>query len=415
MATVKQLPSAQAPDGTTIESFTLSLNGVTATVCSVGAAIHELKVPNFADSSGDTDDVVLGYKTPVDLYHSGNDPYLCVIVGRFANRIAEGKLSLDGKSFTKLAINNDPNHLHGGPKGFSSKIWTAAIVEVPEVHDCPSTKGVKFTLVSEDGDENYPGKIEVSATYTLVPTTSAAKLCLQMEGKSLDDEKASPLSLANHSYFNLGGHNNPKGVMDHKISMHSKKYTPVDKYSIPTREVVSVDAGSGVMNWKGGKMISDALVAFGQQEAGLSKEQSEQHVAAASQPGGSTQQFLSATPEPFNYGFDHNYVIEKSGSGLNIAGVVEHAETKRRMVVATDAPGVQLYTANYLNGSNADISKDNTAYGQWQAVCLETQTYPDSVYVNEKEHEEFAKGKCFILHPGGEGYRHRVEYRFESI
>jgi len=410
MSKVEELAVVKVPGGgPDIRCFSLSANGVTASVCSVGASITNLFVPNFADPSKEPNDVVLGYKSPADLYLSKNPPYLCVVVGRFANRIAKGRFSLNNETY-QLAINNPPNHLHGGNEGFSHKIWDAEMVE----------NGVKFTLESQDGDQDYPGTIKAEATYSLVPKDSGAALCLQMEAKLLDDKKASPISLAQHSYFNLSSHDAAAGILDHRLTMPScKAYTPVDSTSIPTREVRSLDTDA-VMDWRQGRNVGDALATFGKQ-TGLSEDEVAMHLQAAT-PRCAPDNLALAGGQGSNpgepYGFDHNYVIDKKGAetdGLAVAGIVEHAETSRRMKVLTSAPGVQLYTANYLDGSNAEISKNGTAYPQWQALCLETQTFPDGIRPDDDPSSEFSKGKCFILQPGGESYQHRVEYIFESM
>lgn len=416
MSTLETLKDVEVKDGHTLKCFSLSCNGVVVKLCSIGASITNLHVPNFKDVSKGADDIVLGYKSPAELYESKNGPYLCVVVGRVANRIAKGVLSIGGQTY-ELATNNAPNHLHGGDEGFNNKNWDADIVNVPASQSYPETKGVRFTLTSKHLDQGYPGTVEATATYTLLPKgDSGATLCLQMTGKLLDDE-TTPFALAQHSYFNLSRHNDPNGVLDHRLTMPSTGYTPVDSTLIPTREVISMDKDSS-MDWRSGRVVRTALKDYGIAKANLQESDIDKHFGASRcLPDIAKAGTDSLNPgEP--YGFDHNYVVNKDTvdeTGLSLAGTVEHADTKRRMTVRTDAPGVQLYTANYLDGSGADIFKDSTAYPQWQALCLETQTFPDSVQVNEQETPDFAAGKCHVLSPGGPEYSHRVEYSFEPL
>ena len=407
MSEAKEVSSTDVKVGNesvAIRTFSLSTNGVTVQVCNVGASICKILVPNYVSDEG-VDDVVLGYKSAVDMYTSRNPTYLAVIVGRVANRIAKGRLSVDGKDYA-VATNNGSNHLHGGEDGFSHRIWDAEIID---------GSGVQFTLVSQDGDQNYPGTIEVKATYSLVPQgEKGATLKLDMEGKLLDD-KSSPLSLAQHSYFNLAGHSHGTGILDHKVTMPCEAYTPVDSTSIPTREVRSLNDDSA-MDWRLGRMVRDALIDFGTQKAGLSEDEVQSHFNLSRRGPHLAKAGTNCSNPNEPYGFDHNYVVLKNEQEiLNVVGTVEHAESGRRLTVLTDAPGVQLYTANWLDGSNQEISKDSTAYGQWQGLCFETQTYPDGIIENEAEHPAFARGKCFILRKGGPDYKHRVEYRFDPI
>jgi aldose 1-epimerase len=419
---VKELATVSAKDeqGTfDLRSFSLSLNGITVHLCTVGASISNILLPNYASSqTTKVDDIVLGYKSPADMLESDNPPYFGVIVGRVANRIAKGKLETANGHSYHLDINNGPNHLHGGLRGFSRCVWDAEIVSVPATHGLPETKGVKFSLTSKDGDQGYPGTVQVTATYTLVPTLSnqGAVLRLVMDAKLLD-AKITPIAMAQHSYINLASHNEPNGVLNHKLTMPSEYYTPVDENLIPTREVRSLDHDPS-MDWRMSKLVKDALVQYGIEKAGLTDEESKKNInlSHCAPNTAKTGNKSPASGEP--YGFDHNYVVKHtSDSALNLAGIVEHEETMRRMTVWTDQPGVQLYTGNFLDGVALDPSfcKDSASYLQWQSICLETQTYPDSTLVSEQEFPEFAKGKCHILRPGGPSYHHTVEYRFEPI
>ena len=339
------------------------------------------------------------------MYLSRNPTYLAVVVGRVANRIARGSFSVDGKEYT-LATNNGPNHLHGGVDGFSHRIWDAKIID---------GSMLQFTLVSADGDQGYPGKVQVTATYSLVAKgEKGAALKLEMIGKHLAGN-ATPINLAQHTYFNLAGHNHALGILDHKLTMPCEEYTPLDPTSIPTREVRSLDLDAA-MDWRSGRLVRDALVDFGTFKAGLLASQVQSHFAM-SRCAPSLATAGADCPNPNEpYGFDHNYVVLKAEhDALSLVGTVEHADSRRRLSVLADAPGVQLYTANWLDGSNSEICKDDAAYGQWQGLCLETQTYPDGILDNDAAFPEFARGKCFILRPGGPDYKHRVAYHFEPL
>ena len=351
------------------------------------------------------DDIVLGYKDGFAMMQSGNPVYFSTIVGRVANRIAKGKFELGGKSY-ELETNNGPNHLHGGSGGFNQRIWDAQIISCDESDRRRS--GVQFTLRSEDGDQGYPGSVEVTATYSLTkppdpedsnPTTSIV-LRLEMEARLLD-EKVTPINLAQHSYFNLSRHDDPDGILQHELILESDSYTPVDDVSIPTKEVRSLDEDS-TMDWRSRRTIRDALIDYGVEKIGLSKEQA-------------TQNLENRKPPTTPYGFDHNYIIRRNDPdderSLSRVGCIAHGS--RKLTVYSNSPGVQLYTANFLDGNEGGEypSSCKAAYGPWQGICLETQHFPDSISdASNGTEDDFSAGKCFLLQPGGRDYNHRVEY-----
>lgn len=298
-----------------------------------------------------------------------------------------------------LTFLNSPNHLHGGFGGFSTKNWEAAIVN----------DTVQFTLISPDGDQGYPGGIEVTAIYSLKANNheQGAKLHLSMSAKLLPGvTKATPISLAQHSYFNLASHSAPERILNHVLSMpNCHAFTPVDETSIPTREVRSVDGSS--MDFVQGKIMSDALILYGQ-ENGFDPKMTKNNVDHVCTGDG--------IDAPI-YGFDHNYVISQdqlNDDRLYIAGVLEHLSSGRLLIVSTNAPGVQLYTSNYLNEMNPLLCKDQFGYNRWQGICLETQAYPDSIIDDPCAGDEFEKGRSFILKPGGMNYLHKVVFEFSS-
>lgn len=392
------------PPSQPLRTFELSLRGVRAQVCSLGASLTNLVIPS---PDGDHD-IVLGYKSPSEMFQSGNPSFLSVVVGRVANRIAKGRLILDGSSGERpfqLAINNEPNHLHGGEEGFSRRNWEAEIVQINFGN--ASHDAVRFSYTSPSGDQGYPGTIKCSAIYCLRPCEegNGVSLCLDLSA-DLDGEERTPVNLAQHSYFNLSKHDDPNGVLDHKLTLPSNFYCPLDETSIPTREVKHLNDDT-TMDWRAGRRLRDAMEDFAVSKAGLDAKLATKVISDRS---------LDPTKvglQPF--GFDHNYVVNQSApdkGGLHHVATLTHEGSKRTLNVRTSSPGAQLYTANYLSASDPSPSqaKDGASYLRWQGLCLETQHYPDSVAVNEKAHPEFFKGKCVVLSPSNPSYRHTVVY-----
>jgi len=387
----------------TAEIFQLYSSGVTLEVCNVGATITKLLVPRGGSSSL-VDDIVLGYKNPVvDLLRTKNPSYLGGVVGRVANRIANGIFELDqhtGPTKYQLDRNDGSNHLHGGFVGFNLKVWQAE--EIDET--C-----IRFTLISQDGDQHYPGSVKVVTTYSLVPCSdSAVAVRVEFHAELVENEtKCSPINLAQHSYFNLAGHGAPEGILDHTLYLPSSKYyTPVNKLLIPTGEVRDLAKDDLVMDFGSHpKLMKDALLEYGKIRLGLSEEEVTTSVSQRVHPSTS-------------FGFDHNYVVNSapSCSDLSVAAILEHEPTKRRLTVRTNAPGVQVYSGNFLDGLSPPPteSKEGSCYKKWQSICLETQHYPNSINAPEtvkKEDETcFSRGRCHILKPGGRNYDHVVEY-----
>ena len=388
-AVVTELESIPGPDASPqriIQTFSISLGSTSVHVCSLGGSLLKFLVK-------DDQDIVLGYKDAATMLETNNPVYFSSIVGRVANRIAKGQFTLDGNPYTLETINNGPNHLHGGGQsgGFSHLIWNAKVVE----------GGVQFTLISPDGDQGYPGTVQVTATYTLttVSDTKQVVLRLEMKAKLLDD-KPTPINLAQHSYFNLSTRQED-GILDHFLTLESDYYTPVDETSIPTREVRSLNQDA-VMDWQVvDTTLRDGLLSFGVESIGLSKEQAAQNL-----------QVRKPLANP--YGFDHNYVVRKDETGEKLAQVATLCHEHKTLTVYSTAPGVQVYTANYLgDGENDSVCKGN--YGPWQGICLETQHFPDSIGDNLKDASDaFVAGKCFILRPGGPNYEHIVEYHYSE-
>lgn len=271
-------------------------------------------------SHNDSFDIVLGYKDAINMHKSKNPVYFSTIVGRVANRIAKGKLNLGG-TMHELEINDPPNHLHGGgiSGGFSHKIWNGKIVLVG------GGQGVQFSLVSEDGDQGFPGKAEITATYSLRPSLSSSGVVLRLDMKAqLIGDTPSPINLAQHSYFNLSGHQSSQdggasdGILDHTLRLHADSYTPVDETSIPTRKVQSLN-DDPVMDWRNERNIRQALHEYGVQKMGLSADEVENDLSRRA-------------PSIGPYGFDHNYKVRKQ-PGTSIPKVADLAYQGRKLTV----------------------------------------------------------------------------------
>jgi len=334
-------------DGTVIEVFTLrNSRGASARVITYGATLTNLWVP---DRKGVEGDVVLGFD---DLKgYLGDHPHFGGIVGRFANRIAKGKFSIDGQEYT-LATNNGPNTLHGGTISFDRRVWKGE-----EVGDGRSA-AVRMTYVSPDGEEHFPGRLTTTVVYTL---TEKNELKLEYTAKT---DKPTTLNLTNHTYFNLRGEGDVRGYM---LTLNASRYTPADSTLIPTGELAPV---------KGTAYDFTKPMTIGSRIAEVEK---------IKEAGG----------------YDINYAVDGEIGKLRPAGKVVDDVSGREMEVWTTQPGVQLYTANWLNGSIK--GKGGMAYGKFGAVCLETQNYPDAV-----NHANFPSA---ILRPG-EVFHAETIYKF---
>ena len=342
---------------TSIRIFQLSLNNITVEISSLGASITKILIPNYAQKDLVRDDVVLSYASPKDQYCDHNKPFFGAIVGRVANRIKDGRFQLQQKGDTietyQLELNNGPNHLHGGVNGFCTKIWTANIV-----CDNNGPSVVKFTLISQDGDEGYPASIKVTATYTLVQTKcGSVKLCLNMNANLLPGEtttktttttRSTPISLAQHSYFNLAGHDSPNRILDHTLQMNCSEYTPVDNTSIPTRQVEKVD---NAMSFCEKKILGDALEVYAVEKASIQQALAKDMVQQIME--GKSSESIANEDGDSPYGFDHNYIIDEDSrayrslsegedDNLHLAAVLSHPPTQRSLHVLTSAPGMQL-------------------------------------------------------------------------
>jgi len=308
--------------GKQIELFTLSnQNDITIQITNYGAKIVSIFVP---DREGKLKDVVLGYDNIKD-YIAGN-PYFGAICGRYANRIAKGKFTIGDIEY-KLPINNGPNHLHGGPEGFNNKCFD--MVEYSE-----SSKILELSYLSRDSEMNYPGNLRLNVHYEL---TDANELIINY---SCTTDKPTHVNICAHSFFNLAGEGNGD-ILNHELFINADKYTPVDENQIPTGELASVE-NSPFDFRKPKKIGKDINVKNFQLETGK--------------------------------GYDHNFVIKDSG--MSLAAKCVEPQSGRCLEVFTTQPGVQLYTGNWLDGS--DKGKNGHCYDMRSAFCIETQHFPDS-------------------------------------
>ena len=320
---VTSTPFGTAPDGGAVDLFTLrNASGVELALMTFGATIVSLTAP---DRDGRFDDIVLGHDSLAGYIEES--PYFGAVVGRYGNRIGAGTFELDGQTYD-LAKNNPPNHLHGGLVGFDKVIWEAESF-VGEDHS-----GVRLTYESADGEEGYPGALLAHVTYTL---TDAGEVVVDYYATA---DKATPINLTQHSYFNLAGEGD---ILSHELMLNAGHYTPVDSTLIPTGEIRSVEGTP-----------FDFL----------------RPVAIGARIDQDDRQLL------LGGGYDHNFVLDSGGDTLGLAARVVEPSTGRVLEVHTTEPGVQFYTGNFLDG--LITGKDGRQYFRRSGFCLETQHFPDS-------------------------------------
>jgi aldose 1-epimerase len=335
-------------EGHGVERYTLTnKNGVSMKVITYGAIITELHVP---DKTGKLADIVLGFDKLEDYVKSS--PYFGATVGRVANRIANAKFELEGKTYT-LAANDKPHHLHGGKKGWDKVVWDGEPVE-------GTTDGaaLKLTYASADGEEGYPGKVTATTIYTLTDDNA-----LKVEMTATTD-KTTLVNMAHHSYWNLAGHASGS-IKDHVLQINASQYTPAVGL-VPDGKIATV---------------RDTPFDF-----------------TAPKPIG--KDLLAAGGKPT--GFDHNWVVDGDSHSLRTVAKLSDPSSGRVLTIEADQPGIQFYSGNFLDGKTA--GKGGTAYSQYSGLCLETQKFPNSINVPEWRNE-------VILAPG-QGYKHVMVHRF---
>jgi aldose 1-epimerase len=345
---LERMDFGKTAEGTPVELYVLTNGKMTAKVMSYGAILTELSVP---DRTGKIGDVVLGFDN-LAAYLAGH-PHFGATTGRVANRIAKGAFTLDGKEY-KLAINNGPNSLHGGLKAFDKKVWKA------EDASGPAGPAVKFTYISPDGEEGYPGNLTVTVTYTVTADQE-----LKIDYSAVTD-KATPVNLTNHSYFNLGGPESGD-ILGHELTLLAEEFTPVDETLIPTGKLAPV---------KGTPLDFTNPTPIG-------------------------ARFDQLKGDPL--GYDHNYVLRGDGKTPALGARVFDPGSGRVLEMFTTEPGVQLYTANFLDGKIK--GKGGVVYKQHHAFCLEAQHFPDSI----NQHSF----PSTVLRPG-EKYTQTTIYKFST-
>jgi len=294
-------------------------NGMAVKIINYGATVTQILVP---DKKGEMGDVVLGFDS-LRGYLQPNNPYFGCVVGRYANRIANAKFTLDGKEYT-LAANNSGNTLHGGLKGFDKVIWKLKGKEINDKHSI-----LEFQYLSKDGEEGYPGNVDVTVTYSLLPANE-----LKIDYIATSD-KSTPVNLTNHSYFNLSA-GADSTILDHELMLKADKYTPVNSQLIPTGKINPVKGTA--MDFTTPKKIGKEITLV--------------------------------------EGYDHNWILNRTGNEPELIGTLYHAPSGRFMEVFTTEPGVQFYSGNFLDGSLT--GKSGKKYVKHAGLCLETQHYPDS-------------------------------------
>lgn len=314
---VKKEPFGTLPDGAVVDVYTLTGGrGLEARIITYGATLISVKTP---DRNGTAGDVTLGFDT-LDGY-LGVHPFFGSTVGRVANRIAKGMFTLDGVAYA-LARNDGENHLHGGLKGFDKHLWTAEPVKAA------GAAGVRLSRTSADLEEGYPGRLRVAVAFSV---TENGELRIAYEAET---DKATPVNLTNHAYWNLAGEGD---ILTHELKLAAARYTPVGPGLIPTGEVAPV--------------------------------------------AGTPMDFTVATPvgeriASVEGGYDHNFVLDSGGGALAPAAILYDPKSGREMTILTDEPAIQFYTGNFLDGTIA--GKGGRVYQKHAGLCLETQHYPDS-------------------------------------
>jgi aldose 1-epimerase len=339
----------KTPAGETVYLYSLKNGkGAEAGISTYGGAVVSLKVPDRAGVPGD---IVLGFDD-LDGYLKP-EPYFGAIVGRYGNRIAHGKFTLDGVTYT-LAKNDGDNSLHGGNRGFDKVVWQAKPI---------GSASVALSYLSKDGEEGYPGNLSVTVIYTLTRNNEL------MIDYTATTDKDTVLNLTNHSYFNLAGQGEGD-ILAHQVTINADRFTPVDKGLIPTGELRSV--------------------------AGTPFDFRQPHAIG---------ERINAPDEQLKFarGYDQNFVLNRSADGIVTAARVTEAKSGRVMEVLTDQPGLQFYTGNFLDGTIH--GKGGKVYGPRSAFCMETQHFPDS-----PNHPDFPS---VVLKPG-QRYHTTTIYRFST-
>ncbi|MCO8271660.1 galactose mutarotase [Actinoplanes sp. TRM 88003] len=312
--------------GQAVDRYTLSNGKFRVRILTYGGILQTVETP---DRHGRLANVTLGFGTLGGYVTSKNPAYFGALIGRYGNRIAKGKFTLGGQTY-QLAINNDPNSLHGGNAGFDKRVWTATPVAGK------NTVALRLSYVSPNGEEGYPGTLRTTVTYTITKDRG-----IRIDYHATTD-KATVVNLTNHAYWNLGGEGTGT-IDDHKLQLRASRYTPVDSTLIPTGKLAAV---------AGTPMDFRKATAIGARNRS------------------SFQQIV------YGRGYDHNWVLDRHGKGLEVAARVSDAASGRTLTISTTEPGIQFYGGNFLDGTLYGTS--GRAYRQGDGLALETQHFPDS-------------------------------------
>ncbi|MBW4329934.1 galactose mutarotase [Stakelama sp. CBK3Z-3] len=336
------------PDGHAVEKITLANDhGMRLSIITLGASVQALDLP---DRDGKSADVVLGYDTLEGYIKKGN--FFGAIVGRVANRIADGRFTLDGKQY-QVPINNGDNALHGGPEGFDKKVWTVVSVKGG------AKPSVTLRYVSPDGEMGFPGKLTTTATYSI---DEGNHMRLDLSATS---DAPTVVNLSNHTYWNLAGEGAPQGALDEKLTIPARWYTPTDAGSIPTGEFR--DVSGSIFDFR--KPMRVAL-----------------HVRDGSDP-----QIVLAR------GYDHNWVVSrKPPAAMQLMARLEDPDTGRAMEIRSNQPGVQFYSGNFFDSTL--VGKKGHLYRQGDAIVLEPQAFPDTPNRPEFGSVRLAPGQTYENH-----------------
>jgi len=351
-STVQRAPFGTLPDGTAIEAVTLTgSNGVSARIITYGATLQALYAP---DRTGKIADVTLGYDDLASMVAKPN--YWGQTIGRYANRIAGGRFVLDGKPY-QVAPNDKANALHGGPRGFDKAVWRIAAVDHGPI------AGVTLTMTSPDGDQGFPGKLDVTVTYTL---DDAGVLTIDFAATA---DRPTIVNLTNHALFDLAGEGSPAGAMQHRLTISARRYTPVDATLIPTGALTPV-AGT-VFDFTRGRLLSGGV-----------------------RDGRDAQIVIGR-------GYDHNMVLDKGRTETpGLAARLEDPGSGRVLEVMSTEPGLQVYSGNFLDGTL--IGKRGHVYRMGDGIALEPQAFPDT-----PNRPAFGSARIAPDKP----YHHRMIYR----
>lgn len=334
-------------DGEVVHLFTLvNANGLECRITNWGGTVISLQTP---DRDGNLGDILLGHDSLEPYIGREKHPYFGCLVGRYGNRIAEGKFTLDGTEY-QLATNNDQNHLHGGEKGFDQRVWT------PEALETENGPALKLNYVSEHMEEGYPGRLDVEVIYTL---TNDDELTIDYQATT---DRKTIVNLTQHNYWNLAGEASGKTILDHQLMLNADHFTPVDETLIPTGEIKPVE--------------------------GTPFDFTEPHA-------------IGERIDQVEGGYDHNWCLNGEVGEMKLAARVLAPSTGRVLEIHTDQPGIQFYAGNFLDGSFS--GKAGEPYVKHYGFCLETQHYPDSP--NQPNFPSV------VLEPG-QTYEHHTVHKF---